>query len=176
MTDEFRFTCSVCGELHEGLPDFAFDAPIHYHQIPETERSRRCYKTHDLCVIDDRDFFVRGVLYVPIRDTALSFGWGIWSSLSQSNFTRYIDLGDSTDVTGEGPWFGWLSNRIPSYPDTLNLKLKILLQGGHRRPHFIPEPTEHPLSLAHYDGIGIDEATAIAERLLHPPGPAGDQV
>jgi len=172
MTAGFRFTCSICGKSHEGLPDFAFDAPIYYHQVPEADRGWRCYKTSDLCVIDERDYFVRGIIYVPILDFASAFGWGVWSSLSKPNYARYVELWDGAEPADDGPWFGWLSNRIPVYPETLSLKLSVRPQQDNLRPEFDVEPCEHPLSAAQREGMTQAEAIAIVERLMHPPGAA----
>jgi hypothetical protein len=60
------FTCGICGQYHEGLPlDIAFNAPFYWQQIQETERSNRGELTPDFCRIDDRDFFVRGLIPIP---------------------------------------------------------------------------------------------------------------
>lgn len=70
-----RYTCATCGEEHEGLPDLAFDAPYYYGTVPEAEREGRAALTSDTCVIDDKDFFVRARLPIPILDTrSSSFG------------------------------------------------------------------------------------------------------
>ncbi|HSR71118.1 MAG TPA: DUF2199 domain-containing protein, partial [Kiloniellales bacterium] len=103
MAEALRFTCGTCGKVHQGLPDYGFETPDHYLQVPEAERAARCRLSSDLCVIDERDHFVRAVLLVPIRGTAERFGWGVWSSLSADNFRRYEALWDAEDVTGEGP-------------------------------------------------------------------------
>src|SRR6266513_2921142 len=77
------FTCAVCGEYHKGLPlDVAFGAPLYWDQIPEAERTARGELTPDFCAIDDRDFFVRGLIEIPIVDSDQFFVWGIWTSLS----------------------------------------------------------------------------------------------
>jgi hypothetical protein len=99
-----RFTCSTCGRVHEGLPDISFDAPIYYARVPEGERASRSTLSSDLCVIDSSDFFARGVLEIPIKEAEDVFGWG--------------------------PWFGWLSNRLPGYPDTLNLRTHLHLRAS----------------------------------------------
>jgi hypothetical protein len=38
---EIRYRCATCGEMHEGVPDVGYDAPIYYyHQLAEEERRR----------------------------------------------------------------------------------------------------------------------------------------
>ena len=166
-----RFTCSTCGEVHHGLPDVSFDAPIYYYQIPKDDRERLATLSSDLCVIENRDFFVRGVLEIPIRGTAEAFGWGVWASLSQKHFERYVEIFEADPPpSGEGPWFGWLSNRLPNYPDTLNLKTRVHLLSGRRRPFIELEPTDHPLAVHQRAGIEMEALLKIIDEHLHPGG------
>ena len=167
MGKTFRFTCGSCGEVHEGLPDYGFNAPLYYDEIPEEERETRCRLSDDLFILDDEYFFVRAVLLVPINQFSESFGWGVWTSLSKENFLRYKELWDAKVPAGEGPYFGWLSNRIPLYPDTLNLKVAVHLQDDGNRPLLELEPTDHPLALEQREGISLERAQEIVEGLLH---------
>jgi hypothetical protein len=169
MAEAFKFTCERCGDVHEGLPDFGFDAPIYYHETPEAERAERCWLTDDLCVLDDTHYFVRAVLLVRLAQTLESFGWGVWTSLSQQNYQRYVALWDAPIPEGEGPYFGWLSNRIPFYPDTLNLKVAVHLHDSGERPHLELEPTDHPLAIDQRQGIAWERARDIVEALVHGP-------
>jgi hypothetical protein len=162
-----RFTCSTCGRVHEGLPDLSFDAPIYYGGVPEGERDARCTLSSDLCVIDDQDFFARGVLEVPIKGTEDVFGWGVWVSLSRPNFDRYVELFDAEPAAGDGPWFGWLSNRLPGYPETLNLRTHLHLRPSRQRPRIVLEPTDHPLAVHQREGIALEELLEIIGPRLH---------
>ena len=156
------FRCATCGELHEGLPDQAFDAPLHYAQIPEDERAARATLQSDFCTIDRRDFFVRGCLPIRIKGTDDTFTWGVWVTLSEANFKRYWDLFEvDPPPPGEGPYFGWLSNRLAGYPDTLNLKTHVHLRAGRQRPLIVLEPTDHPLAVHQRDGITMEELLTI---------------
>ncbi|MDX1579953.1 MAG: DUF2199 domain-containing protein, partial [Gemmatimonadota bacterium] len=119
-----RFECRVCGEIHEGLPDIGFEAPYYYTTVPERERDRRCRLTPDLCVIDGEDHFLRGVLEIPIEGTSETFGWGVWSSVSEPNFRLYERTFEGDDPARYGPFLGWLSSRIPGYDDTLSLVVR----------------------------------------------------
>src|SRR5262245_22238051 len=117
MSEKFSFRCASCSQVHAGTPDLAYDAPLHYYQIPESERSKRCVLTSDTCVIDGEDRFVRACLEIPIRGHSEVFVWGVWVSLSERSFDRYEELYESTERVEEGPFFGWLCNRLPGYPD-----------------------------------------------------------
>jgi len=168
MTEVFRFQCGVCGEWHEGLPDLGFDAPLHYHQLSDEERDTVATKSSDLCTINDEDFFVRGVIEIPIQGRDDCFGIGAWVSLKEENFGRYVELYDAEDPSGEGPYFGWFCNRIAGYRETISLKTHLHLRPAPARPSIELEPTDHPLAVQQRDGIGLAEIQALIERALHP--------
>jgi hypothetical protein len=62
--------------------------------------------------------------------------------------------------------FSWLSNNIPEYPDTLNLKMYAYIQEPSDRPIFELEPTEHPLSQEYHHGISPERVKEIMMRRL----------
>lgn len=165
VQDAIRYTCSCCGEIHEGLPDIAYDAPLY---AQSRKGSEGCRLTSDFCVLDGVDFFVRGLLLLPLQGRPESFGWGVWSSLSEASFQRCQEVWALDDPGDAGPFFGWFSNRLPFYPDTLSLKVTVTLQKGGKRPLFELEPTEHPLSLDQREGISLERAIAFAEAVVHP--------
>jgi hypothetical protein len=105
-----------------------------------------------LCVLDDTHFFVRSVLPFRIRGAEDDFYWGVWSTLSEQNFLRYQAAYDE-DMSGWDAMFGYLSNELPGYPDTLNLKLSVQTQRQGDRPLLTLEPTDHPLAVDQRDGM-----------------------
>jgi hypothetical protein len=162
------FVCSSCGQFHEGLPmDFAFDEPIYAHALSPEEKETRCELTPDWCVIDNEHFFVRGRLEIPVIDGPRSFVWGLWTSLSEKNFKRTQELWNVAGRENEPPYFGWLSNSVPGYPETLNLKTRAHTRAVGERPFIELEPTDHPLAVEQREGITMARVQQIAERLLH---------
>ena len=156
------WVCPCCGEAHGGLFDLALDVPEPWEgdeePRPDTElRSSNNILTKNFCVLDGDSFFVRCVLKLPIIGSVdSSFGYGIWSSLSQTNFDLDFDDFDSESRADQGPWFGWFANRLQGYPDTLALKCRVHPQNNHLRPLIELEPTDHPLSLEQQHGITLD--------------------
>ena len=63
--------------------------------------------------------------------TGKSYGWGVRVSLSAENFARYEASFEAPDQSRLGGMFGWLSNRLPDYPDTLNLRTDVRPQDGN---------------------------------------------
>lgn len=162
-----RFKCTKCRDWHDGLPDIGYDMPAYANEIPEAERANRLFLTSDLCVVDNEHFFIRCVLAVPIRGTGAEFGWGAWSSLSQKNFLRYQEHYDE-DMSGWEPMFGYLSNRLPHYPDTLSLELSVQPQAARSsaprsrrvRPLSLPRPARR-----HGAGTGAGDRRPVPPRL-----------
>ena len=71
-----RYKCATCDKVHKGLPDLGFDAPIHWHGERESETS---LLNTDFCVLDGRDFFLRALLEIPIRE-AVSVWVGVFGA------------------------------------------------------------------------------------------------
>jgi hypothetical protein len=153
------YRCTVCGELHDDLPDIGIDKPDQWWSVPEDERDRRLEWTSDTCILDGEHFFIRGVLEIPVHDQPRRFGFGVWVSQKRENFYRYLANFDSSEI---GPFFGWLCTRIAYYPvDTLLLKTRAHFRGGGLRPSIELEPTDHPLAVDQREGITLAKAWEI---------------
>lgn len=162
-------TCSNCRETHRGVFDLAVVGPEHWPGDRDADREPNAAvrdKTHvltdDFCIIEGRDHFVRCVLYLPIIGASgEQFGYGVWSTLSPRNFGIYRDTFDSGDQDAIGPWFGWFSNRLKGYPETLNLKCQVCPRSDRERPIIELEPSDHPLAVEQRDGITLDRLFGI---------------
>jgi len=161
-----RWKCGSCDELHTGpCLDVSFAAPYYWSSddekashvarpMPSWSKSRKkTFLDEDYCAINDADFFVRGPIHLPIIGTAENFCWGVWGSLSKSNFETLLKADDDPKRVELSPMFSWLSTQIPGYPDTLNLKMHAHIEKLGWRPNFELEPTDHPLSQEYHKGI-----------------------
>ncbi len=149
------FSCACCGKTVAGLPDLAFDAPLQYAALSEAERAARARLDADFCVIDGEQRFIRAVCPIPVRGTEGYFAWGVWVSLSADSFERYRAAFEVPDQAELGGMFGWLCNRLPPYPDTLELQTSVMLQDGRQRPLVWVNRVhaEHPLYIDQHEGI-----------------------
>jgi hypothetical protein len=156
------FACPSCKGTHSGLFDLFCVRP---EQWPDTEeyspnavvRESDHFLSEDFCILNGEHFFVRSILLMPILGAQnQSFGFGVWSTLSGNNFRIYVDRFDDGDYDGLGPWFGWFSNRLKGYPDTLNLKCQVHPRGNRQRPLVELEPIDHPLVAESRHGITLD--------------------
>lgn len=166
MTD--GFICHVCGQRHPELPmDFGADAPMPYYSIPQDEREARCDLAPDLCLIDAKEFFIRGCLEIPVVDGPRPFVWGVWASLSEKSFKRLSEIWEVPGREAEPPFFGWLCTSLPLYPETLSLKTHVHTRPLGQRPFVELEPTDHPLAVEQRTGITMERVREIVGRLLH---------
>jgi hypothetical protein len=163
---DFRWKCDSCDDWHTGpMLDLGYDAPFPWSAehaksnlvgrlLPAWSKKRsKTFLDEDYCAIDDEDFFVRGVIQLPIIGTAENFNWGVWGSLSRDNFHKLREMDDNPEKVELPNMFSWLSSRISDYPDTLSLKMYAHIQGLGDRPKFELQYTDHPLSQEYHHGI-----------------------
>jgi len=155
-----RTSCKVCGREHGDLPHLSASAPDHWSEALEQDPDS--HLDEDLCIVQARDFFVRAVIEIPVRDGKEPFGWGVWVSLRRENFELYREHPRSGEL---GPFFGWLSTGIADYrEDTLNLKTRVHFRGDGLRPLVELHPCDHPLYRQQQEGISLDQAWEIVHR------------
>jgi hypothetical protein len=78
-----------------------------------------------------------------------------------------IELWHDPKIVDEPPYFGWLANKLPGYPDTLNLKASVHSNNVKLRPHITLEPTDHPLALEQRNGISYARVQQLAALTAH---------
>jgi hypothetical protein len=164
------YLCRCCGKQHEGLPfSYGVDAPANWRD--ELADDPTSQLDDEQCVIGGQHFYVRARIVIPVTDADHDFDWGVWVSLSQTNFERMSDLWTVTGREQEPPYFGWLCTELPIYqPTTLSLKTHVHTQPVGKRPLVELEPTDHPLAIEQRTGITLARVQQIAEELLHPQG------
>jgi len=172
-----EWICPFCGKKHTGLFDLACDGPDFWKGPDEKSPNSAVLSsnhvlTEDFCVLHGEHFFVRCVLQLPIIGSDEFFGYGVWSTVSKKNFDICLDTFDEGRQGRLGPWFGWLSNRLKGYPNTINLKCQLHPRDGRQRPYVELEPTEHPLAVEQQHGITFDRVLDIYALHGHDLRPA----
>jgi hypothetical protein len=163
---DLRWKCATCYEWHTGpCLDFGYSEP--YYWTDECEKKSRLsnliprfmrkanstFLDSDFCSINGKDFFVRGVIHIPIIGAAESLRWGVWGSLSSENFATLLKMDNDPECVNLKPMFSWLSTESPVYENTLSLKMNAHIQEPGTRPHFWMERTDHPLARDFHQGI-----------------------
>lgn len=162
------FRCRHCGEQHPGPPfSWAIQAPDEWSALTSSQMRAKGDLSSDQCIIDPDRFFIRGSLEIPVLDGAGPFVWDVWVSLSETNFKRASGRWLDPSRAEEPPYFGWLCNSLPGYPETLNLKTNLHTRAVGIRPFIELEPTDHPLAVEQRDGITLARVVEIAETAMH---------
>lgn len=94
MAAIFAFRCTCCEEVHEGSPSFGYRMVDQYAGLSDEQQATMGRLSEDFCTItrgDGVDHFIRAVLEVPIRGVEEPFLWGVWVSLSEKSFNRYVE-------------------------------------------------------------------------------------
>jgi hypothetical protein len=162
------FACGICGERHDVLPlSYSVKAPQAVTAIPLDELERRVVITRDQCVIDGRDFYLRGRIPVPIIGLDEPFIWGVWAEISPKNFLRSNELWNVDGREREPAFPGWLNNELFLFGNTINLEVSVQTQKVGWRPHFIVVDQNHPLAVEQRQGMTMRRVEEVAEMILH---------
>ena len=88
--------CATCGQSHEGIDfSFAADSPDPYANLSSDKRDTRAILTTDHCIIDQKMFFLRGCLEIPIIGHSDPFLWGLWAIVWEKDFDEIDDCWES---------------------------------------------------------------------------------
>ncbi|RYJ41749.1 hypothetical protein NU09_2674 [Flavobacterium beibuense] len=163
-----KYKCPECGQYHQDWPALYYDAPINYSQLPVEDKERIASLDRDFCVIeypDQTDRFIRVVLIQRVYDGCEDLHYGLWVSLSEKSFLDYKSHFDSNDY--EAVYFGWISNILEGYDDTLSVPVDVVYNGGSNRPEIIPHKSySHPFVEDYYNGIAKKEAQKRVNNIL----------
>ncbi|MFY2822717.1 DUF2199 domain-containing protein [Ruegeria sp. MALMAid1280] len=167
----FEYTCVCCGLPQRGTPSFGYDMPIEVFDIPESERPERVWLDPDVCVIDDKKFFVKGLLDIPIQGVKEPLSWGLWVTQTQAELEAYEDT-RGTDRSGVVT-SGQITVTMPGYEgfdrhgNNHVLNCELVGQPKGLRPLIKLRPTLHVLYDDATSGIGWDKATDLVARVPH---------
>jgi hypothetical protein len=162
-----NFTCSVCGQSHDGAPlSWGPDAPDMWVCLPHEGREERGELGSDQCVIDEKHFFIRGRIEIAVTDMGEKFAWLVWVEVSATDF---LDMSSKWELEGRestAPYSGRLANQLGLYSQpTFGLSVKIQTRPVGTRP-FIEITEDHLLQRQQKDGISSHEVQQIGERIL----------
>jgi hypothetical protein len=163
------FKCATCGKMHATLPrSFAAGFPDMYANMRREGRDARSIIGSDQCVVDQKWFFIRGCLEIPVLNSTEPFLWGLWASVVER---VYDEISESWEEIGRektrGPFKGRLANSLSIYAETLNLRVSIIIQPVGTRPLFVVDESEHPLAMEQRGGISEGRVQELASLLLH---------
>ena len=136
-------------------------APGNWFALSEAERATRAKLSADVCVIDGKEFYIRGCIEIPVAGCSDVFVWGVWVSVSEESFRYIYEHWDAPIGDDEPPRFGWLCNWIRGYPEPQEVGSEVFLRSGNLRPRIVLEPTDYPLSVEQREGITLERVKQI---------------
>jgi hypothetical protein len=162
------YTCRCCGKRHPDLPmHYGSAAPDAWFDLPDATRDRRALLSSDQCLIDERRAFLVGNLEIPVLDAAEHFSWDVWVSLSFKDFARASRCWDTPGRESELPYAGRIATSLPTYPDTVGLRVRVHTRKVGVRPRLEVTAKAHPLVTEQQTGITLARVQQIAEAVLH---------
>jgi len=162
-----RFKCARCDDWHEGVPGFSTAAPAAYEALTEAEREDRALLEEDGCIIDDRRFFLRGCLDVPVQGEADVMPFVVWAEVGQADFLTWVETYAEETRANVGPFDAVLADRLPLYPATEGLKLRVHIRDRGLRPRLVLLSPDHPLAIDQRHGVDLARVAEIYEQSVH---------
>jgi hypothetical protein len=135
--------------------------------VPENEYEQRVVENADQCIVDDKYFYIRGHIEIPVLNHDEPFVWSVWVSLSKASFEHVCERWESEGRENDDPYFGWLMTNLPCYPETLHLKTSVQSQPVGQVPLITVEPGEHPLAIEQHEGITMHRVHELVHQLMH---------
>ncbi len=162
------YQCRTCGLWHDERPTFfVAELPAVVAELSDIDLRSRVERGSDQCILDGQHFFILGNLDIRILGSLEHLRWTVWSSLSQSNFERASELWQTVGRESEPPYFGWLSNQIPGYPTSVNIKAMVRTGPVGIRPKLIVIEEGHPLARDQDQGVSEERAEELIHAALH---------
>jgi len=134
--------------------ELSFFRPDEIVQLAPDLRAECVWENNDLCVLDEKRFFIRAVLPLPIVALNRMYNIGIWVEVDATAFSRVYELWTVPDQANEPPFKATIANQIPLLPDTLGLSAQLHLTGATTRPQVEMLSENHPLR--HEQSLGIN--------------------
>ncbi|MFL5428462.1 MAG: DUF2199 domain-containing protein [Myxococcales bacterium] len=161
--------CRDCRrELGDHPRDAGFSLPDVVWNLDANQRKRRAKTSSDLCVLDGARFFLRGIAFVPILETADCFGWGFWVEMDRAAFGRYLDLFKADAPEGEPPRAGVIANSPKRYAPLEGHPVAVFFGPRKERPRLVLAASDHALSKEQHQGIPVARLHQINDLIAGP--------
>jgi hypothetical protein len=144
--------------------ELTFRRPDVAAHIPEDERARLLRENSELCIVEEKRFFLRALLPLPVESREDDYCIGLWVEVTQDAFERIYDIWDLQEKVSEPPFTVQIANEIPTVPGSLGLEAELHLNPPGARPYVFIRPGTHQLYIEQAEGIDqhrISEYTAL---------------
>jgi hypothetical protein len=162
-----QFDCDVCAQRHDIPLNMGFSVPDVVNKLLPWEKESRCKYSEDWCIIDEQFYYIRGCLQVPIAGTNNIFSWGVWTTLSEEDFDRTMELWSDESRSAEPDYKGSLANTLPTYKETRTVNLAVRTRAVGDRPLLLVTDEDHGLFNHQRQGMPMERAIELAKLVLH---------
>jgi|GEM_PF-932444 len=165
--EEMGYYCSDCGKYHREIPmNYGAKSPTTYFNLTDREKEK-AELNQDICVIDEKRFFIKGQIKIKVEGKDEPFSWSAWVEISKEDFEVEQENWDDENRFLTKPYSGTLDTPLNCYPNTLGLKVKIQTQKVGLIPQILIDETDHPLYLEQDNGIDMTRVIMFAKKILY---------
>lgn len=146
--------CAHCGVAHppsEMEPTFKRPDDYFYCTTPVYRKS---WATQSFCILNERRFFVRGVLPVRIVDQGTVFNIGVWAEVDDDTFIWARKHYRPRDFVRASLFWGRLANDMGRYLPGQSIGARVAIRfNRHTAPSFFLRMSGHPFEAEQRAGI-----------------------
>lgn len=162
---EMGYYCSECGIYHRDIPfSYGADEPVSYFNLTDKSNS---VINKDLCIIDNKRFFIKGQIKIKVIDSGNDFSWNVWIEIAKSDFDNEEANWEDENRFLNKTYSGVLDTVLNCYPDTVGLYVKVQTQKIGIVPLIRIEDSNHPLFLEQENGIDMNRVIFFAKKILY---------
>jgi hypothetical protein len=144
----------------EPIRDLRFLMPDHMLGVQSVDRNSRCKIDSDFASIDDSEFFIRALLYVPVQNTKDPMVVNFWVRVDRDTFFDYYEnFENPTSHMKSAP--GKLGNYLPPFAPCLDLDVVLDFGASDSPPRISLKSRATQLSRCIEFGLSTAELASI---------------
>ena len=116
-----KYKCEICGKKHNIFGRIESPMPL-FIEIPEEEHAERIQVEDFLYIIDRKQVFTNGIIWVKLNGTEDWLSWKVWIEIDFKDFQKKVD--NMSQFNEDPIFFGKLKSPILFYDNIENLKVQ----------------------------------------------------
>lgn len=163
MTDELVM-CSCCGKFVPSSDiELSFQRPDEIAEMDEDEIQQRCRFNDDIYILDDKRYFIRCTLPLPVHERIEPYAIGAWAEVEENDFGKIWHLWEDENQAQFPPISALLANKVPLTKESQGCKILIRLTGPSTRPEIEILDPECSLHREQTCGIAVHRASEYSD-------------
>ena len=163
MSEEL-IKCPCCEKMVPANSiELAFKKPDAIASMDDDEIEETCKYNEDIFICEEKYFYVRCVLPLPVHDKGENYCLGVWAQVSENSYNHIYETWDIEDQTNEKPLKGLLANIVPLTTGSEDAEITVQLIGSTSRPEVTVTDKNCSLYQEQTCGITIHRANEYSE-------------